>query len=137
MLTSVLIYWIAPRADISPPLDWALSRRVPWNLKSIFALPWCNDSGYSVIVFECVESVVKTMYNLIAPHERREMNISNFFTQSCRRVCLNRNSRDSNMLVSKGYGRRYYKAQEYCSIYIDHELKVWFPNYLLLRLSKV
>lgn len=97
----------------------------------------CNESGYSVIVFECMESVVKTMYNLIAPHERREMNISNFFTQSCRRVCLNRNSRDSNMLVHKGYGRRYHKAQEYCSIYIYHELKVWFPNYLLLRLSKV
>lgn len=30
------------------------------------------------------------------------------------------------MLVHKGNGRRYHKAQEYCSIYIDHELKFDF-----------
>ena len=41
------------------------------------------------------------------------------------------------MPVHEGFGRRYHKAQEYCSIYIDHELKVCFPDYLLLRLSKV
>lgn len=80
---------------------------------------------------------MKTLYNLIAPHEKRKMEISNFFTQSCREVYPNRNSRDCNVLIHEGYSRRYLKAQEYCSIYIDHELKDWFPNYLIPQLRKV